>query len=334
MAVLYQGTLKAAGSGYTNPFGINGSSFVSQKNSRQPVPLRHVCVTVRRTEQPMFTTLISTANLARHLSDPQWVAVDCSFSLADETDGERTYHQAHIPGALYAHLNLDLSSAPNGTNGRHPLPDVDEFKSRLSEWAIDASTQVVAYDQDLGMFATRLWWLLRYLGHDAVAVLDGGMAQWMSEGKPTRSGVEAPRASKQFVGSALGEMLVTLAEVERLRADPNYLLIDARAPERYRGEVETIDPVAGHIPGAVNHFYQTNMNSEGLFLSPQVMRARFEALRGDRATQNVINYCGSGVSACHNLLAMEHAGLRGARLYAGSWSEWCADPTRPCGTGD
>lgn len=282
----------------------------------------------------MFTTLVFTEQLAHHLDDPQWIVVDCSFSLADESEGERLFTERHIPGAMYAHLNRDLSSKPTGTNGRHPLPDLDAFKAKLGIWGLDAQTQVVAYDQDFGMFAARLWWMLRYLGHDAVAVLDGGMAQWMMEDRPTRSGLESPRTAKQFAGTPREGMLVTLAEVERFRVNSNFRLIDARAPERYRGEVETIDPVAGHIPGAVNHFYQDNLQAEGTFLSPQVLRARFDALLGDLPAGNAVSYCGSGVSACHNLLAMEYAGLVGARLYAGSWSEWCADPQRAVTTGD
>ena len=281
-----------------------------------------------------FTTIISTADLSAHLTDPGWIVVDCRFDLADISWGEARYREAHIPGAVYAHLDRDLSGPKTGKNGRHPLPDMEQFKARLGQWGIGPGVQVAAYDQNSGMWASRLWWMLRCLGHEAVAVLDGGFAKWEREGRPTRVGEETPRAPRQFVGSPRGAMRVDAGAVEQLRADPAYRLIDSRAPERYRGEVEPLDPVAGHIPGAVNHYNLSNANPDGTFLAPEALRAKFLALLNDVPPENVVMYCGSGVAAAHNVLAMEIAGLPGARVYAGSWSEWCSVPTRPIAIGD
>jgi len=266
------------------------------------------------------STLITTDTLAAHLARPDWAIVDCGFKLADTDWGEAQYAAGHIPGAVYAHLDRDLSGPQTGTNGRHPLPDLEELRARLGQWGIGPETQVVAYDQDTSMTASRLWWLLRYLGHTAVAVLDGGLARWTAEGRPLRAGIEQ-RAPAVFVGEPRREMLVLADDVEELRQDPQARVIDARAPERYRGEVEPIDPVAGHIPGAGNVPYLSNLGPDGRFLPPDVLRARFEAALGGAAPADSVMYCGSGVSACHNVLAMEHAGLSGAKLYGGSWSE-------------
>ncbi len=280
-----------------------------------------------------FTTLLTPTELAHPLTDSQWAIVDCRFDLAKPDWGEAHYRASHIPGAVYAHLDRDLSGPKTGTNGRHPLPDMNQFRIRLGQWGIDSHTQVVVYDQHNGMWASRLWWLLKYLGHEAVAVLEGGFAQWLKENQPTQAGDER-RPPATFVGEPREALRVTAAVVEQLRANPAYRLIDSRAPERYRGEVESLDPVAGHIPGAVNLFHLSNVNPDGTFLAPDVLRARFAALLGETPPANAITYCGSGVTAAHNLLAMEVAGLTGARLYAGSWSEWCSDPARPTATGD
>lgn len=280
----------------------------------------------------LFTTLLSSSDFASHLADPNWALVDCRFDLADTAKGERLYQEAHIPGAVYAHLDRDLSGPKTGTNGRHPLPDMEQFKARLGQWGIGPGVQVVVYDQDNGMYASRLWWMLRYLGHEAVAVLEGGMAKWMSEGRPVRAGDEQHRPTT-FEGSPHFEMCLSLDDVEHIRQDSAHLLVDARAPERYRGEVETLDPVAGHIPGAINDFYKNNVKLDGTFLDPETLRTRLQTLLGDRTPKNAAAYCGSGVTACHTLLALEHAGLSGAKLYAGSWSEWCANPQRPVARG-
>jgi thiosulfate/3-mercaptopyruvate sulfurtransferase len=280
-----------------------------------------------------YTTLVSTGELALHLTDPGWSVVDCRFDLTQPAWGEAQYRAAHLPGAVYAHLDRDLSGPKTGKNGRHPLPVIEQFTARLGAWGIERGMQAVAYDQSHGMWASRLWWLLRYLGHDAVAVLDGGFGKWLGEARPTHSGAEA-RAPRTFTGEPHGALLVDGQQVEQLRSDPAYRLIDSRAPERYRGEIEPIDPVAGHIPGAVNLYNLSNVNPDGTFLAPDSLRAKFQALLGGVPPENAVTYCGSGVAAAHTVLAMEAAGMRGAKVYAGSWSEWCADQQRPVSTGN
>jgi thiosulfate/3-mercaptopyruvate sulfurtransferase len=274
-----------------------------------------------------FTTLITTAVLA-HMDDPDYVIVDCRFKLDDVQWGEREYAAAHIPGAVYSSLDRDLSGAKTGTNGRHPLPDPDALARTFGRFGIASGVQVVAYDQDNGMYASRLWWLLRWLGHDAVAVLDGGFAKWKAEGRPTTRGEER-RAPRGFSVSLRAEMAVDVNAVASRVGNAEWRLVDARAPERYRGESEPIDKTPGHIPGAVNHFFGTNLDAHGTFRTPEELRAGFHESAGDLSADHVVCYCGSGVTACHNLLALEHAGLKGAKLYAGSWSEWSSDPSRP-----
>jgi len=275
-----------------------------------------------------FRTLISTSALAMRLDDDHVAIVDCRFQLAEESWGERAYVESHIPHAVYAHLDRDLSGPKSGTNGRHPLPDPEAAARTFARLGITSGVQVVAYDQDNGMYASRLWWMLRWLGHDAVAVLDGGFAKWTAEGRDTRSGTET-RAPQTFIAASRDEMLATVDQVAALRADRDWQLVDARAPERFRGDVEPLDKVAGHIPGAANHWYQTNLDAQGSFRSPEELRAHMRATLGDHPADRIVCYCGSGVTACHNLLALEHAGLTGAKLYAGSWSEWSSDPRRP-----
>jgi len=264
------------------------------------------------------------------MDDP--VIVDCRFKLDDVSWGEREYAAGHIPGAVYAHLDRDLSGPKNGTNGRHPLPDPAAAARTFGALGIASGVQVVVYDQDNGMFASRLWWMLRWLGHDAVAVLDGGFAKWNAEGREieTESRMPAPR---EFTGSPRSDMTVDAETVAAMIDDPGWRLVDARAGERYRGEVEPIDKVAGHIPSAVNHFYQTNLDETGTFRTPETLRAQQRESIGDIPPNRIVCYCGSGVTACSNLLALEHAGLSGARLYAGSWSEWSSDPARPVAHG-
>ncbi|MBI3493093.1 MAG: sulfurtransferase [Acidobacteria bacterium] len=275
-----------------------------------------------------FTTLISADVLAPRLHDPAVAIVDCRFTLDDVAWGEREWANAHIPGAVYAHLDRDLSSAKTGTNGRHPLPDARALASAFGRLGMTAGVQVVAYDQNNGMFASRLWWLLRWLGHDAVAVLDGGIAKWIAERRATKSGKEH-RPPATFSGSPRANMVVDANGVASLAGKKGWRLVDARAPERYRGDVEPLDKVAGHIPGAVNHFFQGNLDGHGVFRSPEELRGRLRASIGDVPVDRVVCYCGSGVTACHNLLALEHAGMKGAKLYPGSWSEWSADASRP-----
>lgn len=279
----------------------------------------------------MHTTLVSTELLAAHLGE--WAIVDCRFDLQQPQWGRQEYEAAHVPGAVYLNLNDDLSSPPTGTNGRHPLPSAEALVATLSRIGIDRGTQVVAYDQDAGPYASRLWWLLRMLGHEAVAVLDGGWAKWDREGRPSRLGEER-RESRPFVPGAPLASRVELAAVAAATEQPSRaLLIDARAQERFEGRSETIDRVAGHIPGAVNHFFKNNLAPDGTLLPPDTLQQRFAELLGSAQPADVIMYCGSGVTACHNLLAMEHAGFKGARLYVGSWSEWSSDPARPIETG-
>jgi len=282
----------------------------------------------------IHSTLIDPEVLATRLADPGWAVVDCRFTLTDPARGERDYLAAHIPGAVYAHLDRDLAGpVVPGRTGRHPLPDVAAFAGTLGRWGIGPGVQVVAYDDAGGAIAARLWWLLRWLGHGAAAVLDGGWQAWAAAGRPARSGREA-RPARVFAPAPRPDLVAGAAAVERLRARPDGRLLDARAADRFRGENETIDPVPGHIPGARSVPFAANLGPDGRFKSPADLRARFEgALAGAPPDQAVV-YCGSGVTAAHDLLAMAHAGLGMAKLYAGSWSEWITDPARPVATGD
>ena len=275
-----------------------------------------------------FKTLISTPALALHLDDPAYVIVDCRSKLDDLEWGAREFAAAHIQKAVYADLTADLSGPKSGTNGRHPLPDAGALAQTLGRLGIASGVQVVAYDQENGMFASRLWWLLRWLGHDAVAVLDGGFKKWTAEGRPTASGASQP-TPRAFAGSPRAEMTVDVQTVASRLGGGGPQLVDARAPERYRGDTEPIDKVGGHIPGAKNHFFQWNLDEQGLFRTPEALRAKIAESTGGAAADQIVCYCGSGVTACHNLLAFEHAGLTGAKLYPGSWSEWSSDANRP-----
>ncbi len=275
----------------------------------------------------MYTTVISAADLAPHTVDPNWLIVDCRFDLANPESGEQAYREGHIPGATYAHLDRDLSSPITPESGRHPLPDPDRFARKLSEWGVSSATQVIAYDADTSAVAARLWWLLRWVGHEAVAVLDGGLRAWTQAGLPITT--EAPmRTPSQFVPRPDRNAWLSTREVEEnVRA--GWRLLDARAPERFAGKAEPIDPVAGHVPGAVSHPLGTNLDANGRFLSAEELRARYTRSQAGVEDDRTVAMCGSGVTACHLLLAMEIAGKRGARLYAGSWSEWIRDPARP-----
>jgi thiosulfate/3-mercaptopyruvate sulfurtransferase len=274
----------------------------------------------------VYSTLIQPSELAPRLAEPDWAVIDCRFDLAAPDKGENDYLDEHVPGAIYAHLDRDLSAARTGSNGRHPLPSLGQMEKRFSSMGIDGRVQVVAYDTSMGVMAARLWWMLRYAGHDAVAVLDGGLAAWKADGQPLASGRET-RPPRSFTARGRDSMRIDAGGLESSLA--RHLLIDARAPERFRGEVEPYDPVKGHIPGARNHPTSESLSKDGRFLDAGVLRERFLALIGTTPPASVVSYCGSGVTACHNLLAMEIAGLEGARLYPGSWSEWCADPRRP-----
>ncbi len=275
-----------------------------------------------------YRTLISTDALSGHLVDPGFVIVDCRFELADATWGERAYETGHIPGAGYAHLDRDLSGPKTGTNGRHPLPDPVVLARALGRLGIASGVQVVAYNQDSGMFASRLWWLLRWLGHDDAAVLDGGFAKWLAEGRAASTGRER-RQERRFAGQPKTDMTVQVSDVAQVLRNPDWRLLDARAPERFRGDVEPIDKIPGHIPGAANRFFKSNLSDDGTFKPAAELRSALDASVGGVPLNHVVSYCGSGVTACHNLLALEHAGLHGAKLYPGSWSEWSSDPSRP-----
>jgi thiosulfate/3-mercaptopyruvate sulfurtransferase len=270
------------------------------------------------------STLVSTEALSRNLA--RWRVFDCRHDLARPDLGEQQYRGGHLPGALFAHLDRDLSAPKTGRNGRHPLPQRGAFIAWLGRQGLQPSDTVVCYDGGNGAMAARLWWMLRWAGHAEVCVLDGGFAKWLAEKRPVTAEVPVFRESSYPVRTALAAA-VDVEDVEK--AGSRILLIDARAPARFRGEQEPIDPVAGHIPGASNRFNSDNLSPVGTFKSPAELKQEFEAVLQDRSPAEAVHYCGSGVAACHNLLAMEHAGLPGGRLYAGSWSEWSADPKRP-----
>jgi thiosulfate/3-mercaptopyruvate sulfurtransferase len=279
-----------------------------------------------------YSTLIDPASLTRQVGRPGVTVVDCRFDLAAATAGRQAYMQSHIPTASYADLNQDLSVPPGGRTGRHPLPGKPQFAATLGALGIDNDTQVVAYDQSTGAYAARFWWMLRWMGHESVAVLDGGFDAWLTHGGPVQSGAVAvparnfnPRGESQSVATSL-DVLAASSRRDRL-------VVDARAAERYSGQVEPLDAVAGHVPGAVNHPFTDNLTPKGCFLPLAELRRRWLQVLGDRSPQDLIAMCGSGVTACHNLLALEVAGLPGAALYAGSWSEWIRDPSRPVATG-
>lgn len=275
-----------------------------------------------------YTTLVSASELARHLDDPRWVVCDCRHDLFDVALGRREYRQSHIPGARFFHLDDDLSGPRSGHNGRHPLPDPAALAIRLGESGIGRGAQVVAYDASGGCYAARLWWLLRWLGHEDVAVLDGGWQSWLHGGHPATAEVPAAKPAR-FVPRVQDPLAVGAPFVLGHLQGTEVCVLDARSPDRFRGENETLDPVAGHIPGALNRFFRDNLDAAGRFKAADVLREELHAVLGPRAPAQVVHMCGSGVTACHNLLAMEHAGLHGSRLYAGSWSEWVSDPARP-----
>jgi thiosulfate/3-mercaptopyruvate sulfurtransferase len=282
----------------------------------------------------MYKTLITAEELARHIDDPDWVIVDCRFDLANPMAGREGYRIGHIKGAVFADLERQLSGdkhAVDGTfRGRHPLPGREFLAEVARELGINEHSQVVAYDAHGGMYAARLWWLLRWIGHANVAVLDGGMAAWQALGLPMDSNVPEPHTGNLQQKPPLVRT-VTAAEVLENISSRERTVVDARAPDRFRGENETIDPVGGHIPGAKNRFFKDNLHADGRFKDAAALKADFDQVVPD--PKLAIMQCGSGVTACHNLLAMEVAGLHGAALYPGSWSEWSSDPSRPVATG-
>lgn len=280
----------------------------------------------------MSGPLVSTEELAAHLGDPAWRIFDCRHDLRQTEYGVQAYAKGHIPGALHLHLDRHLSGSQTGRNGRHPLPAVATFAERMGACGVGPDTQVVAYDNEGGIFAARLWWMLRWLGHEKVAVLDGGMAGWKRAKQPLEEAV--PTYPPAVFAPKSGFSPVDVDYVLERLGSADMLLVDARAEDRFAGENETLDPVGGHIPGAVNRFYFENLDDAGVyFKSSEELRDDFQRLLGGRSPGIVVQQCGSGVTACHNLLAMESAGLGGSRLYPGSWSEWCSDPSRPYAIG-
>jgi thiosulfate/3-mercaptopyruvate sulfurtransferase len=279
----------------------------------------------------VFRTIASVEELSAHIGDPGWVVIDCRHSLQDHGAGRGAYNEGHIPGAFFANVETDLAGEKTGKNGRHPLPDPQELAAFLRELGVTAQTQIVAYDAGADMFAARLWFLCKYIGHDAVAVLDGGLAAWTAAGnaidsqEPARpkNGTLAPQPRRELTADA--DAVLESLETKDL------VLLDARAADRFAGQNETIDPVAGHIPGALNRPFKTNFNERGMFKSPDELRAEYAELGVE--PRRLVHQCGSGVSSAVNLLAMEIAGVQGSRLYPGSWSEWIADPARPIAAG-
>ncbi len=275
-----------------------------------------------------FTTLIDKKTLARHLQDPGWIIVDCSYDLADKNAGRNSYLESHIKGAVFADVHDDLSGPPVTDNGRHPLPTEEALNRLFSRLGINHDSQVIVYDNAYACFAGRLWWMLRYMGHEAVAVLDGGRQGWEQAGLPDAAG-EEKNIPGHYESEANTAWLVTIDSVPAAE-----LLVDSRDPQRYRGEVEPLDKRAGHIPGAINRFWKNNLDDSGLFKGSDQLRMEFDMCIGETDVNKTVFYCGSGITACHNLLAVAHAGLDSPRLYAGSWSDWCADPGRPVATGE
>lgn len=276
-----------------------------------------------------YDTILSVEECSKYLNNPDWVFVDCRFYLQQTDQGYQDYLEGHIPGAAYAHLDRDLSGVVvGGKTGRHPLPDIQDIVEKLSNWGINRQIQVVAYDNVGGAFAARLWWILRWLGHEHAVVLDGGWDAWVERGNEQET-QELGRARKQFVAELHPDLVVDALFVEKIRMDPDYLLIDARSPERYWAIEENTDPVAGHIPGAVSAPFSENLDEDGYFLPEDILLDRFSNLLGDHSPEETVIYCGSGVTAVHNIIAMLKAGFDLPKLYAGSWSEWITDPARP-----
>ena len=292
----------------------------------------------------MYTTIICAAQLMQLRAQPgNTVIFDTRHKLDKPDAGAQAYLAGHIPGALHAHLDNDLAGpkamSESGHSGRHPLPAIDEWLAQIGEWGIDPQTQVVVYDDAGGMTAGRLWWMLRAVGHTAVAVLDGGLPAWTTAGGELEAGQQRPaRSLGPYPGSFRGDWVAQMdeirAQVERPDAEAKYLIVDARSADRFRGEVEPYGPIAGHIPGSQNLPYAGNLNPDGTFRSAAELRARFKPVVDAAGDREVVMSCGSGVSACHNLLAMEIAGLPAARLFPNSWSGWTATPGTPVAKGD
>lgn len=283
-----------------------------------------------------YTSLISVTDLAQLLANPAQpvVLLDASHDLFDAQAGRRAYDAAHLPGAYFISMDQEVGGVKTGQNGRHPLPERHVFVDVMRRFGIDDSTQVIVYDNSQGTHASRVWWTLRWLGHKAVAVLDGGIQAWQAAGHPVTADVPSLPLAGNFSDRGEAMVAVSYEEVLANLADQKRLVMDARAADRFRGENETLDPVGGHIPGAINRFYRLNLTEDGTFKSPDLLKAEFKAAIGERSAQDLIMQCGSGVSACHNLLALEWIGMGTAPLYVGSWSEWCSRDGAPIATGE
>ena len=277
--------------------------------------------------------IVDSKTLSQHLHDPAWIVFDCRHDLQDHERGLRIYREGHIPGAFFAPVESALSGEKTGSNGRHPLPRAADFAAFLTRHGVTAATQIVAYDDVGGQYAARLWWLARWIGLTRVAVLDGGLPKWLADGHSVTAEVPALRGGGAVVARPDNAQVVPVADVMAQVTAGTGRVLDARAPERFRGEAEPIDRVAGHIPSARNRFFKANLNPDQTLRPPAELRREFEALLGDWRPDEVVHQCGSGVTACANLLAMEYAGLGGSKLYPGSWSEWIADPARPIARG-
>lgn len=283
----------------------------------------------------MHDTLISARELQSRLADATapLLVLDCSFDLSDPAAGERACAQAHVPSAIYLHLDRDLCAPMTGRNGRHPLPTRADFARRIAAFGGGQATQFVCYDRSGGMYAARAWWMLRWAGHAAAAVLDGGWQAWCAAGGAVQSSPAAARAAGDFALRDPLESVLSFEQVHALLGDAARCIVDARGADRFRGENETLDPVAGHIPGAVNRPFKDNLAPDGRFKDAGTLRAEWAPLLAGRLPQALVQQCGSGVTACHNLLALRLAGHPGSALYAGSWSEWCAQPGAPVALG-
>ena len=278
-----------------------------------------------------YQTIVSSDVLLQNLNNPNWVILDCRESLMDKAWGYNSYLEGHIPNASYCYLYDDFSSPITTTTGRHPLPKAEELAKKLGAWGIDENTQVVVYDDMSGAIAGRMWWQLKTFGHQNVAVLDGGLKYWLAQNKPITTEIVKP-VHKQFTVDFNPDHLITVNQVSKNINENNFSLIDARATPRFLGEAEPIDPIAGHIPNALNRDFSLNLDDNGLFLSTTELKQQFQTIVNDAPNQQVVHMCGSGVTACHNMLAMELAGFSGSKLYLGSWSEWITDPSRPIAT--
>ena len=282
-----------------------------------------------------YTTIVSTQILEENLDNPDWIIFDCRTSLTDRSLGLKNYQENHIPNSFHCHLEKDLSSEITPDSGRHPIPNFDELIEKLHAWDVGKNTQVIAYDDANGAYAVRLWWQLRAFGFNQVAVLDGGINQWIKEDRKLSQ--EIPQASakpeaEKFDFKLDPNAIISTTEIQQNIEDKSFTLIDARTPERYRGEVEPLDTVAGRVPGAINRAFQLNLDENGKFLPASELKQQYDTLLID-AEDHVVNMCGSGVTACHNILAMEIAGITDSKLYLGSWSEWIRDSERPIGLG-